>query len=218
MCGRYTLSTADGGRLADRFDTSDFPSPASGMLQRFNVCPGEQVLAVDADRQVKPLTWGLRMRGAKAPAPINARAETAATRPLFASLIAGAGGRCLVPADGWYEWLRAERRGPRPAPFHHRVDGGELFAFAGLHARDSVAILTTTPNAVCARLHDRMPVVLAGADAEAAWLDPATSAEDAAALLVPLAAGRVSVAPASARVNRAGVEGAELLEAEPTLF
>ena len=218
MCGRYTLSTVDGGRLADRFDATDFPSPASGMLQRFNVCPGERVLAIDADRRPRPLTWGLRTRGAKAPAPINARAETAATRPLFAPLIAEAGGRCLIPADGWYEWLRAERRGPRPAPFHHRVDGGEVFAFAGLHARDSVAILTTTPNAVCARLHDRMPVVLAGPEAEAAWLDPDTTAADAAALLVPLDAERVSVAPASVRVNRAGTEGAGLLVAEATLF
>ena len=217
MCGRYTLSTADGGRLADRFDTRDFPAPASALLQRFNVCPGEEVLAVDADRRVRPLMWGLRTRG-KAPAPINARSETAATRPLFASLIADARGRCLVPADGWYEWLRAERRGPRPAPFRHTVDGGELFAFAGLHARDSVAILTTAPNAVCARLHDRMPVVLAGPEAEAAWLDPETSAEDAAELLLALDDERVSVAPASARVNRAGVEGPELLAAEPTLF
>lgn len=218
MCGRYTLSTSDGGRLADRFDTTDFPSPASAMLHRFNVCPGEQVLAVDADRRVRPLLWGLRTRGAKGPAPINARAESAGTRPLFAPLIGDAGGRCLVPADGWYEWLRAERKGPRPVPFHHTVDGGRLFAFAGLHTRDSVAILTTTPNAVCARLHDRMPVVLAGPEAEAAWLDPDIGAEDAAELLIPLPAERVGVAPASARVNRAGVEGAELLEAEPTLF
>jgi putative SOS response-associated peptidase YedK len=218
MCGRYTLSIHDGGRIADRFDTRDFPAPASGMLGRFNVCPGEQVLAVDADRVIRPLWWGLRLPGAKAPAPINARAETAGAKPMFSSLIAEARGRCLVPADGWYEWLRAERRGPRPAPFHHTVDGGEPFAFAGLHARDSVAILTTTPNAVCARLHDRMPVVLAGPEAEALWLDPGASAEDAAALLVPLAAERVAVAPASARVNSAGVEGAELLMAEPTLF
>ena len=218
MCGRYTLTTADGGRLADRFDTRDFPAPAAGMLQRFNVCPGEQVLAVDAGRRIRPLVWGLRAGSPKAPAPINARAETAATRPMFASLIGEASGRCLVPADGWYEWLRSERRGTRPAPFRHTVDGGRLFAFAGLHARDSVAILTTTPNAVCSRLHDRMPVVLGSPEAEAAWLDPGTTAEDAAALLAPLDAERVDVAPASARVNRAGVEGAELLMAEPTLF
>ncbi len=218
MCGRYTLTTSDGGRIAGRFDTHDFPSPAAGLLQRFNVCPGEEVLAVDARRDVRPLKWGLAARGAKTPAPINARAETAGTKPMFASLIADAGGRCLVPADGWYEWLRAERRGPRPAPFHHTVDGGELFAFAGLHVRDTLAILTTTPNAVCARLHDRMPVVLAGPDAEAAWLDPEISAQEAAELLVPLAAERVEVAPASTRVNRAGTEGADLLVAEPTLF
>lgn len=218
MCGRYTLSTHDGGRIAARFDTRDFPAPAAGMLQRFNVCPGERVLAVDADRRVRPLSWGLRLRGTRTPPPINARSETAATRPLFAPLIAAATGRCLVPADGWYEWLRAERRGPRPVPFHHRVDDGAVFAFAGLHVRDSVAILTTTPNSVCARLHDRMPVVLAGPEAEAAWLDPGMGAADAAELLVPLDADRVTVAPASARVNRAGVEGPELLEAEPTLF
>lgn len=218
MCGRYTLSIHDGGSIAARFDTGDFPAPAAAMLQRFNVCPGERVMAVDADRRIRSLSWGLRPGGGKTPPPINARSETAATRPLFAPLIAEASGRCLVPADGWYEWLRAEKRGPRPVPFHHKVDGGGLFAFAGLHVRDSVAILTTAPNAVCARLHDRMPVVLAGPEAEAAWLDPGTSAADTAALLVALDDQRVTVAAASARVNRAGVEGPGLLEAEPTLF
>lgn len=218
MCGRYTLSTDDDRLIANRFDVGDFPPLARTLLHRFNVCPGEQVLAIDADRRARPLKWGLVGPGDKSPAPINARSETVGSKPLFASLVQGAGGRCLVPADGWYEWQRAEKRGPRPAPFRHTVDGGELFAFAAIHARGSLAVLTTTPNEVCARIHDRMPVVLAGPEAEAAWLDPGSDAADTAGLLVPIDSHRVSVAPASTRVNRAGVEGPELVLAEPTLF
>ena len=218
MCGRYTLSTDDDRLIANRFDIGDFPPPARTLLHRFNVCPGEQVLAIDADRRARPLKWGLTGPGDKAPAPINARSETVGSKPLFASLVRGAGGRCLVPADGWYEWQRAEKRGPRPAPFRYTVDDGALFAFAAIHARGSLAVLTSEPNEVCARIHDRMPVVLSGPDAEAAWLHPDLDSADMAELLVPLDAHRVSVAPASTRVNRAGVEGPELLLPEPTLF
>lgn len=218
MCGRYTLSTDDGRLIADRFDVGDFPPLARGLLRRFNVSPGEQVLAVDSRRRAQALRWGLAGPSSKAPTPINARSETVASRPLFASLVQGAEGRCLVPADGWYEWLRSERRGPRPAPFRHTVDGGELFAFAGIHTGDTLAILTTEPNEVCARIHDRMPVVLAGPEAEAAWLDPGLDGAAAAEVLRPLDSGRVTVAAASTRVNRSGVEGPELLVAEPTLF
>ena len=220
MCGRYTLSVDHGGRIAERFDVREFPSAAAGLLHRFNVCPGEQVVAVDAERRVRALTWGLSVPGHKLPAPINARAETAAARPLFAALIASAEGRCLVPADGWYEWLRAERPGGERVPFRYTVDGGAPFAFAGLwddrrlgsERVASAAVLTTTANAVCAPVHDRMPCVLAGPDDEAAWLSGDLAAEE----LRPLPAARTAVAPANPAVNRAGVEGAELLDSAPT--
>jgi putative SOS response-associated peptidase YedK len=218
MCGRYTLSTHDGHLVAQRFDVEEPVSIEPHVLRRFNVCPSEEVLAIDHERGARRLKWGLELPGGRKPPPINARAETAATRPLFAGLLESSAGRCLVPADGWYEWLRAERPGNRPAPFRHTVDDGELFAFAGLYSRGSVAILTTTPNAVCARLHDRMPCVLAGPHEEAAWLDPALDGRAAAELLRPLPVERVTVVPASREVNRAGREGPELLAAEPTLF
>jgi putative SOS response-associated peptidase YedK len=218
MCGRYTLSAGDGRRIAERFELPSPQTLAPAVLRRFNVCPSERVLAVDTQRRPLALQWGIGVPGGGSRAAINARAESAGSRPLFAPLIAGAQGRCLVPADGWYEWMRAESRRMRPAPFHHTVDGGELFAFAGLKTRDSVVVLTTRPNAVCARVHDRMPCVLAGPEEEAAWLDPALEPSAITELLRPIAAERVSVAAASPGVNRAGREGPELLEADPTLF
>jgi putative SOS response-associated peptidase YedK len=124
-----------------------------------------------------------------------------------------------VLADGWYEWLRPERpRGDR-VPFRYTVDGGAPFAFAGLWGRSrvgdeliaSATILTTRANGVCAPVHDRMPCVLAGPDEEAAWLAGADDPE----LLDPCADARVTAAPANPAVNRAGVEGPELLQPPP---
>ena len=110
--------------------------------------------------------------------PINARSETVAAKAPFAALFARPERRCLVLADGWYEWLRSESpRGDR-VPFRYTVDGGEPFAFAGLwdsrrvggEPVASATILTTAANAICAPVHDRMPCVLAGPEEEAAWL------------------------------------------------
>ena len=126
-------------------------------------------------------------------------------------------------ADGWYEWLKPEKpRGDR-IPFRYTVDGDELFAFAGLWDERrvggervaSVTILTTTANAVAAPVHDRMPCVLASPDAEAAWLSPDVDADAALELLLPLDASRTAVAPANPAVNRAGVEGPELIVPPP---
>jgi putative SOS response-associated peptidase YedK len=108
-------------------------------------------------------------------------------------------------------------------PFRYTVDGGAPFAFAGLWDETrvdggrlaSMTILTTTANAVCAPVHDRMPCVLAGEEAEAAWLSLDVEADAALELLEPLAAARTAAAPANPAVNRAGVEGAELLAAPP---
>jgi len=151
--------------------------------------------------------------------PINARVETVASKRPFAELVARPDRRCLVVADGWYEWLREERpRGTR-TPFRYTVDGGEPFAFAGLwderrvggeHVA-SVTVLTTAANAVCLPVHDRMPCVLESPEAEAAWLSPDLDAAAAVELLAPLDPGRTSTAPANPAVNRAGVEGPELL-------
>jgi putative SOS response-associated peptidase YedK len=222
MCGRYTLTTPGGRALAERFVVDDAFEPAT--LERFNVCPTEPIAIVTADeaeddgRLVRTVRWGLvppwaRELG-KGFQPINARAETAAAKPPFAELMARPERHCLIVADGWYEWLKSEKKGGARLPFRYTVDGGGPFAFAGLWGRRRIAgelvpsacILTCAANAVAAPVHDRMPCVLAGPDEEAAWL-----AGEADGLLGPLAAERTAVAPANPAVNKAGVEGAALL-------
>lgn len=223
MCGRYTHTNLDPGQIAQRFGVSVTAVPAE-TLGRFNVCPTEPVLAVCGD-EPRSLRWGLVPPWARklraGPEPINARADSVLAKRLFAPLVARADRRCLVVADGWYEWLRPERPKGERVPFHYRIDGGALFAFAGLWDERrvggepvaSVAILTTDANAVCAPVHDRMPCILASPDAEAAWLSPHVDAEAALELLAPVAPDRTSAAPANPAVNRAGVEGPELLVA-----
>jgi putative SOS response-associated peptidase YedK len=201
VCGRYTLSTVDGPEIAQRF--SLISPPAEETLGRFNVCPTETVAAVVAPGEAAAVSWGLRPFRNGSFAPINVRSETASKR--FKWLMTG--GRCLVLADGWYEWLKSEDKKQPRLPFRYTVDGGGPFAFAGLYDGTGVAILTTEANEICAPIHDRMPVVLDGPEAEDAWLN----ADDAEGLLIPFPSERVSVAPANPAVNRAGVEGAELL-------
>jgi len=228
MCGRYTATFVGAPQIAARFGVGESAIPGA-TLGRFNVCPTEQVLAVCArdggERAARDLRWGLVPPWARklrsGPEPINARSESLLDKRLFAPLITSWEHRCLVPADGWYEWLRPERpRGDR-VPFRYTLDGGAPFAFAGLWDSTrvgderiaSLTILTTAANAVCAPVHDRMPCVLAGPDAEAAWLSPDVDAEAALELLGPVAAERTAAAPANPAVNKAGVEGAELLSA-----
>ena len=206
MCGRYTLSTVDGPDLAQRFGL--IKPPEEETLGRFNVCPTETVAAVLAARTRRPRSqWGLRPFRSQNYAPINVRSETAGTR--YKRLMDG--GRCLVLADGWYEWLKQERKGAPRLPFRYTVDGGVPFAFAGVYDGTGVAILTTEANEIARPVHDRMPVMLEDPEAEAAWLSEDVGVQEALEFLVPLESRRVSVAPANPAVNKAGVEGAELL-------
>jgi putative SOS response-associated peptidase YedK len=205
VCGRYTLSTVDGPEIAQRFSLVSPPDEET--LGRFNVCPTETIATVLQPNRAASVAWGLRpFRGQKF-TPINVRSETAAQR--FKWLMTG--GRCLVLADGWYEWMKQEQKGAPRIPFRYTVDGGVPFAFAGLYDGTGAAILTTEANEICAPIHDRMPVVLEGPEAEAAWLSEDVGAQEALEFLVPLDSARVSVAPANPAVNKAGVEGAELL-------
>ena len=230
MCGRYTNTGTNTKRLAERFAVGAHQIPQE-TIGRFNVCPTEPVLIVTGDgegRRALAVRWGLLpwwSKDGKGPQPLNARSESVASKPMFANLLERPQRRCLVVADGWYEWLRPERRGEPKTPFHYRVDGGAPFAFAGLWdpGRDqaSTCVLTTAANAVCRPVHDRMPCILAGPEEEAAWLARDVDATAAVELLHPLPDGRVSAAPANPAVNRAGVEGADLLHAPepaPALF
>jgi len=224
VCGRFTETKVDPGLIADRFAVRESAVPAE-TLGRFNVCPTEPVLAVTAGGEARALRWGLVPPWARAlragPEPINARSDTLRDKRLFAPLIGDAAHRCLVVADGWYEWLKPERKGGDRIPFRYTVDGGELFAFAGLWREGrlgadrvaSVTVLTTGANSVCAPVHDRMPCVLASPEEEAAWLAPEVDADAALELLLSLDDARTVAAPANPAVNRAGVEGPELIVA-----
>jgi putative SOS response-associated peptidase YedK len=229
MCGRYT-NTKRPQEINDRLGI-----PVSGLDEgtaRYNIAPTEQVLAVIAPEgapEARLLRWGLVPHWATdlkgAAKMINARSETVATRAAYRALIPHSTRRALMIADGYFEWLKPERRSEPRQPFYFQVDGGELFAFAGLWtpARvagehvESVTMLTcgVAGNPVAAAIHERMPVILADRDARRAWLDPALGAEDVLELCHPLPASRLSARPANPAVNRAGtgIEGPELLSA-----
>jgi len=209
MCGRFSL-TAPGQLWFEIFGLSDPPAWAP----RYNIAPTQLVPAVmiPPDRpqsQFRLLHWGLIPSWAKAPGVgadmINARVETAATKPAFRAAFRRR--RCMMLADGFYEW---RRQGRRKQPFYVRLRDGRPFAFAGLwehwegpggQAIDSCALLTTEPNALMRPLHHRMPVIL-DPDAYALWLDPATQEGDRLQpLLRPYPPEAMTAYPVSPRVN-----------------
>jgi len=230
VCGRYT-NTAGPEELNDRFRV---PIDSAEGTHRYNVAPTEEVLAIVADgsppaRRAELMRWGLVPSWAteiKGPLMINARMETVAEKPAYRRLIPRAARRALQIADGYYEWLKPERRGEPRQPFHFKVDGGVPFAFAALWTPakvegewlHSICLLTcdSAPNRVAAAIHDRMPVILADEDAQNAWLDPSVGAEEALALCGPLPEARLSAHAANPAVNKVGEdvpEGPELLVA-----
>ncbi|HTA13119.1 MAG TPA: SOS response-associated peptidase [Solirubrobacteraceae bacterium] len=229
MCGRYT-NTAGPAELNDRFRV---PIASDAGTRRFNIAPTEEVLAIVSPKgepEARLLRWGLvppwardLKGGAKM---INARMETVASTPAYRGLIPKASRRALQLADGYFEWLKPERRGEPRQPFHFQVDGGVPFAFAAIWTPalideewiESVSLLTcdSAPNRTAAAIHGRMPVILADADAQLAWLDPALDAGEALALCGALPSSRLSARPANPAVNKAGqldLEGPELLVA-----
>jgi putative SOS response-associated peptidase YedK len=227
VCGRYT-NTAGVEELNDRFMV---PISSEAGTGRFNIAPTEEVLAIVAPRgqpQARLLRWGLIPWWAKdlkgSAKMINARVETVASKPAYRELLPKASRRALQIADGYFEWLKPERRGEPRQPFFFQVDGGVPFAFAALWTPakiegehiESVTLLTcdSTPNQVVAAIHDRMPVILADRNAQQAWLDPRLGAEEALELCGAIPATRLSARPANPAVNRADedLEGPELLE------
>ena len=171
MCGRYTLTTPDPRDIRARFPIGEDIE----VRQRYNVAPGDDVLAVTTDKEGAPrgqlLRWGLVPSWAKSAETglkmINARVETAAESRAFGRAFQRY--RCLIVADGFYEWQPSGSRTTPKQPFHIGRDDGGLFAFAGLwsiwYGPDerklrSCTILTTAANSAIASLHDRMPVIL----------------------------------------------------------
>ncbi len=222
ICGRYTLTNPDPARLRARFDLLESAKPADE--PRFNIAPTDPVLAIrrdeDGTRDLGRLRWGLvpgRWAQKRSARPlINARAETLGEQPAFAESFRER--RCLIPADGFYEWL-SDERGKRPI-WLSRPDA-ELFAFAGVWARldpaepgteplHSCAIVTCRPNALMRPIHDRMPVVLEPG-AEAAWLDPELDPTELLGLLVPAADEALVAREVGDHVNDVRKDGPELI-------
>lgn len=211
MCGRYRL-TAKERYLRDRFGLAEDPH----WEPRWNIAPTQQIATIRQHR-AEPvrifglMRWGLVPYWAKDQSfglkTINAMAETAADKPAFRDSLRRH--RCLVPADGFYEWKRI---GPKEKqPYNIGLATGSVFAFAGLWDRwrdpnnnilESCTILTTRPNALVADVHDRMPAILREEDYEC-WLDPGmTDAQTVLDCLKPYDARLMKKHPVSGRVNR----------------
>jgi putative SOS response-associated peptidase YedK len=189
MCGRFSLQKEPGDVLG-RFEVQGVLFP--DLAPRVQIAPGNAVAVITAhgphrERLLEPMQWGLvpfwaRERGRGL---INARCETAHEKPSFKNSLKRR--RCLIPADGFYEWDKKTK-----LPTYFQRTGGSLFAFAGLFDEwispdgsplRSFAILTIAPNALVEKIHDRMPVILSGPDAEDAWLDVQNTPPEGFALL-----------------------------------
>ena len=223
MCGRFTLFEAD-KILSREFGVSGIPP----LSPRYNIAPSQAVAAVrtasaGTGRELALLRWGLIPSWSKDPAIgnrlINARAETVREKPSFRNAFRRH--RCLIPANGFYEWQRLERG---KQPYFVRMRDERLFAFAGLWDRwespdkgviESCTILTTVANAVLSTIHDRMPVILPRAE-YARWLDPALQNTDSLApLLAPFPAEEMLAFPVSPRVNIPTVDDQECMAPLP---
>jgi putative SOS response-associated peptidase YedK len=218
MCGRFTLWTP-AGRLAERFDLSSMPD----LKPRYNVAPTQSVAAVrvaaEGGREATLLRWGLVPSWADDPSVgarmINARSETVAEKPSFRTALARR--RCLVLADGFYEW---QPIGKRKQPWLFRLRDGSPFAFAGLWERwpgrggeplESCTVLTTSANDLVKPVHDRMPVILRP-ESEATWLDVGIKPASVLGLLVPFAASDMTASPVDPRVGNARIDDPSCVE------
>jgi putative SOS response-associated peptidase YedK len=228
MCGRYRLSRRK--QLVEEY----FGTVSGGddWDPRYNIAPSQPVVTIRQDarepiRKLSMMRWGLVPSWAKDPSigykTINARAETVATTASFREPFKSQ--RCLIPADGFYEWVR---NGKTKQPYCFEVNDGELFAFAGLWDRwrnpqgdvvESCTILTTTPNSLVADIHDRMPVIL-NPDHYDLWLDPAfRNTASVSEMLKPFDATIMRRYPVSARVNHVQNDDADCakpLECQPS--
>jgi len=224
VCGRFTLRSPPES-LADHFDLDDPPEHPA----RYNIAPGQSVLAlrvepVRASRRIEHVRWGLVPPWAENAAVghrmFNARSESASGKPAFRSAFRKR--RCLIPADGFYEWGGTTGSSKQPHLFT-RPDGG-LFAFAGLFevwhagAADELrtgTILTTEANGVLAGIHDRMPVILDPRDYPL-WLDPTNADLDALqALLVPCPEAWLEARTVGTRVNNVRNDDPECVAPAP---
>jgi len=227
MCGRFTITNPDPALLASTFDlTASVDAPVSGLSAHYNVAPTQTVAAVVRDQQgfnrLARFKWGLVPSWSKdtsgASKMINARAETLADKPSFRSALSKR--RCLIIADGFYEW-QAQSDGTK-TPMYITVGKHLPFGMAGLWelwtdraSGETIAtctIITTSPNTLMAPIHNRMPVIIPP-DTYREWLDPTqTDGHQAARLLLPFPADQMAVYPVSRRVNNVRIDEPGLIE------
>jgi len=221
MCGRYT-QTQSAQAIAEAFDLDEVPT----LPPRYNIAPTQLVGTVlqtpqQRDRQFRVLRWGLVPSWAKDPAIgnrlINARAETVAEKPSFRTALRYR--RCLVIADGFYEW---QRQNGNKQPFYFQLEHHQPFGFAGLwehwenqatgEMMETCTILTTEANEVLSPVHDRMPVILPP-EAYDRWLDPdLNQTAKLQPLLRPYPAEAMQSYPVSSLVNRASSDRPECIQ------
>jgi putative SOS response-associated peptidase YedK len=188
------------------------------LTPRFNIAPSQEVLTI-TQRQGGPeyslLRWGLIPSWSSEPKGfINARSETLEEKPSFSESFQNR--RCLIPADGFYEW---KRKGNGKQPYYFQMQDEEPFMFAGIWdewRKDTVSIIscsiiTTAPNELLATIHDRMPAILSS-EAQNKWLSNDTKADELKSLLVPYPAAAMKSSPVRQEVNHGQVEDAQLVE------
>jgi putative SOS response-associated peptidase YedK len=228
MCGRYTLTTP-GEVIAEIFDLPEAPEVSA----RFNVAPTQEVAAIRADaddggseggRRFVTLRWGLVPHWAKDPSignrMINARSESVAEKPAFRTSFKKK--RCLVLADGFYEWQKVA--GGKKQPWYFRLESGEPFGFAGLWSSwkpkdggggeplETCTLLTTDANALVKKAHHRMPVILSPEHLDL-WLDPEmTDREPLENVLRPYDPAKMIAFPVSTRVNSPANDDPSVIE------
>jgi putative SOS response-associated peptidase YedK len=241
MCGRYASSRKPED-LAEEFEIDRArvtETVAEPLPPDYNVAPTKSVYAVldrpEGPRQLRVVTWGLVPFWAKEPKignrMINARVETLAEKPAYRQAFAKR--RCILPADGYYEWYTTQQLGksgkPLKQPFFIRPTDGSSLAMAGLYEiwRDpdkdeddparflwTCTVITTRAEDDLGQIHDRMPMIVER-DRWAAWLDPESGTDAARDLLVPAAPGRLEAYPVSTSVNNVRNNGPELLAPLP---
>ncbi|MDG2166966.1 MAG: SOS response-associated peptidase [Opitutales bacterium] len=224
MCGRFSLV------VPERFFSKVYLfKTLPEMHPDYNIPPGVDILAVrngikSSQPEITRLRWGLIPSWAKDPKVgnqmINARSETVAEKPSFKSAFKSR--RCLIPADGFYEW---KREGKTRIPYHIHLRDREPFAMAGLWESwrdpeggvlESCTILTTTPNKVMEPLHDRMPVIVPESEREE-WLNISTPRDRLKKLAVPFPEDHMAAYPVSSIVNSPRNNGPECLEKQEIL-
>lgn len=219
MCGRFTL-TVDPAQFQDAFPGFLFPAK---FAPRYNIAPSQPVLAIPNDERNAAdfFIWGLIPMWAKDPSIgarlINARSETLAEKPSFRGSFKHK--RCLILADGFYEWKTAAGKKAK-TPYYIHLTDRRPFAFAGLwdswespdgSSLKTCTIITTQPNELMASLHDRMPVILHPRD-YTKWLDPSPQTpESLLPLLKPYPADAMTAYPVSTLVNKPGNDSPELI-------